>query len=47
MSAKGEKAHKDGGMPAWLIFLWVGFLIWIVGYIVINLLGPTPWTPAR
>ena len=37
---------KDGGMPAWLALLWVGFLVWIVGYVVINMLGTSPWTPA-
>ena len=37
---------KDGGMPAWLVLLWVGFLTWVVGYVVINLLGTSPWTPA-
>ncbi len=42
-----EAHRKDGGMPAWLALLWAGFLIWIVGYVIIHLLGPTPWTPAR
>ncbi len=37
---------KDGGMPAWLMLLWAGFLAWVVGYVVINLLGTSPWTPA-
>ncbi len=36
MSEKNNK-HREGKMPFWLIFLWLGFLAWIVTYVVVNL----------
>lgn len=42
MAETAEKKEKKGGFPIWLGVLWLLFLIWIVTYIVTNLLDKGP-----
>jgi hypothetical protein len=41
-----QEGKKDGSMPFWLGMLWVIALLWIAGYVILGMLGSSPFTPS-